>query len=293
MTYPLVRELKEHERIPVALTCRVFKLCRQAYYRWLKNPCSERDLLDAYLANAAHDVHREDPEFGYRFIADEIAATTDLVASETRIWKVCRDAGIAASHHRRRGKYNTLSISTGPVRQDWVRREFSTTAPNRLWLTDLTEHPTKEGKLYLCAVKDVFSNRIIGYSMDSRMQTRLAVDALSHAIRAREPVNTVIHSDRGGQFRSKKYHRILSNHGLIGSMGAVGSSADNAAMESFFALLQKNVLNRKHWDTRQELRLAIVAWIHGTYHHKRRQRRLGKLTPIEYELAHPQGTTKI
>lgn len=258
MMYPLVRELKEHEQIPVALTCRVLKLCRQAYYRWVRKPCSERDLLDAYLTNAAHDIHRDDPEFGYRFIADEIAATTGLVASETRVWKVCRDAGIMASHHRRRGKYNT-GKAVGPVRQDWVRREFSAVAPDRLWLTDLTEHPTREGKLYLCAVKDVFSNRIIGYSMDSRMQTSLAVDALNHAIRTREPVNTIIHSDRGGQFRSQKYHRLLSSHSLIGSMGAVGSSADNAAMESFFALLQKNVLNRQHWQSRQELRLAIVA----------------------------------
>ena len=88
MMYPLVRELKEHERIPVALTCQVLKLCRQAYYRWLKNPCSERDLLDAYLTNAARNIHLDDPEFGYRFIADEIAATTDLVASEARVWKV-------------------------------------------------------------------------------------------------------------------------------------------------------------------------------------------------------------
>lgn len=232
MTYPLVRELKELNRIPVALTCRVLKLCRQAYYRWLKNPCSTRDLTNAYLANAAHDIHQEDPEFGYRFIADEIGATTDLVASETRIWKVCRDAGIMASHHRRRGKYNQSKKPQSPLRQDAVRRDFTATAPNRLWLTDLTEHPTKEGKLYLCAVKDVFSNRIVGYSISDRMQASLAVDALSHAIRIRRPVNTIIHSDRGGQFRSKKYCRALRGNGLIGSMGAVGSSADNAATNS-------------------------------------------------------------
>ncbi len=188
MRHPRGRELKECDRIPVALTCRVLKLCRQAYYRWLKNPCSERDLLDAYLTNAAHSIHLDDPEFGHRFIPDEIAATTDLVASNTRVWKASRDAGIMASHHKRRGKCNTAKASTRPLRQDCVRREFTAIAPNRLWLMDLTEHPTKEGRLYLCAVKDVFSNRIVGYAISDRMHASLAVDALSHAIRARNPV---------------------------------------------------------------------------------------------------------
>ena len=103
------------------------------------------------------------------------------------------------------------------------------------------------------------------------------------AISRRNPSGTVIHSDRGSLFRSKKFVRALSDAGLLGSMGRVGACADNAAMESFFALLQKNVLNRRRWASREQLRLAIVHWIEGAYHRKRRQRGLGKLTPIEYE----------
>ena len=147
-----------------------------------------------------------------------------------------------------------------------------------------TEHPTKEGKLYLCAVKDVYSNKIVGHSIDSRMKSSLAASALRNAIGLRSPTGTICHSDRGSQFRSKKVVRILKNNDLRGSMGRVGSSGDNAAMESFFSLLQKNVLDTKRWSTREELRLAIVVWIETKYNRRRRPRALGKLTPVEFEM---------
>ena len=115
------------------------------------------------------------------------------------------------------------------------------------------------------------------------MKADLAIRALRNALALRSPSGTVIHSDRGSQFRSRAFVRTLANNGLVGSMGRVGACGDNAAMESFFALLQKNVLNRRHWRTRDELRLAIVTWIERIYHRRRRQRALGKLTPIEFE----------
>jgi putative transposase len=170
-----------------------------------------------------------------------------------------------------------------PVHDDLVERQFTAERPNLLWLTDITEHPTAEGKLYLCAVKDACTNRIVGYSMSERMTSQLAVDAISHAIALRRPAGTVVHSDRGSQFRSHAFVRALRDAGLSGSMGRVGDCADNAAMESFFSLLQKNVLNRRRWTSREELRLATLTWIEKTYHRRRRQDRLGRLTPIEYE----------
>ena len=171
-----------------------------------------------------------------------------------------------------------------PAYDDLVRRQFSADAPNHLWLGDITEHQTSEGKLYVCAIKDVFSNRIVGYSIDERMKARLAVAALNNAVARRGDVaGCVFHTDRGSQFRSRKVHRALTRHRMVGSMGQVGSAGDNAAMESFFALLQKNVLNTKRWETREELRIAIVTWIERTYHRRRRQDALGRLTPIEYE----------
>jgi putative transposase len=164
------------------------------------------------------------------------------------------------------------------------KRQFSADGPNHLWLGDITEHPTKEGKLYVCAIKDAHSNRIVGYSIDERMKARLAVVAINNAVARRGDVaGCIFHTDRGSQFRSRKVHRTLTRHRMVGSMGQVGSAGDNAAMESFFSLLQKNVLNRKRWDTREELRIAIVTWIERTYHRRRRQDALGRLTPVEYE----------
>jgi transposase InsO family protein len=276
--YPLVRDLAA-ERIPVAMTCRVLGFSKQAFYKWCVDPVSQRDWDDAHLINAALDIHHDDPEFGYRFIADELAAV-GIVASRNRVNRLCTLQRIFSVHSKKRG---TGRKPGPPVHDDLVERQFTAKSPNLLWLTDITEHPTGEGKLYLCAVKDACTNRIVGYSMSERMTSSLAVDAINNAIALRRPHGTVVHSDRGSQFRSHAFVRALRDAHLNGSMGRVGACADNAAMESFFSLLQKNVLNRKRWNTREELRLATITWIEKTYHRRRKQDRLGRLTPIEYE----------
>jgi transposase InsO family protein len=279
MRYPLVRDLAA-DGIPVAVTCRVLGFSKQAFYAWKRNPVSRRDLEDAYLTNAAIDIHHDDPAFGYRFIADELARLGHQ-AGENRVARLCSAQRIWSVFARRRG----LSRRAGPpVHDDLVDRQFTATRPNATWLTDITEHPTAEGKLYLCAVKDVWSNRIVGYSVSDRMTAALAVAALRNAIALRSPTGTVVvHSDRGSQFRAHTYVRTLRDHRLTGSMGRVGACGDNAAMESFFALLQRNVLDRQRWATRDQLRLTIITWIERTYHRRRRQRSLGKLTPVEFE----------
>ena len=280
--YPLVRELAAVDaplRVPVAVICRVLGFSKQAFYAWEKHPVCDRAWEEAHLINAAVEAHRDDPAFGYRFIADELAAQ-GFTASERRVWRLCSQQRLWSVFAKKRG----LNRRAGPpVHDDLVERDFTATAPNQLWLTDITEHRTNAGKLYLCAIKDVYSNRIVGYSIDSRMKASLAVSALRMAITRRDPAGTVVHSDRGSQFRSKKFVRVLANNGLVGSMGRVGACGDNAAMESFFSLLQNNVLDSRRWATREDLRLAIVTWIERTYHRRRRQRRLGKLTPVEYE----------
>ena len=133
-------------------------------------------------------------------------------------------------------------------------------------------------------IKDVFSNRIVGYSIDSRMKFRLATAALASAVARRgEVAGCVVHSDRGSQFRSRRFVQALGRCDMVGSMGRVGAAGDNAAMESFFSLLQNNVLDRRRWETRNGLRIAIVTWIERTYHRRRRQIALGRLTPVEFE----------
>jgi putative transposase len=278
MMYPLVQELAA-DRIPVVVTCRVLGFSKQAFYKWRATPVSRRDWDDAHLINAAVDIHHDDPEFGYRFIADELVEK-GVRASRNRVNRLCTSQRLWSVHSRKRG----LSRKPGPpVHDDLVLRDFTAQAPNLLWLTDITEHPTAEGKLYLCAVKDACSKRIVGYSIGPRMTADLAVNALANALALRGGVDTIVHSDRGSQFRSHAYVRALRNAQLRGSMGRVGACADNAAMESFFSLLQKNVLNRQRWQTREQLRLAIVVWIERTYHRRRRQDTLGRMTPIEFE----------
>jgi len=285
--YPLVRELAAEDapvRVPVAVTCRVLGIARQPYYRWLKNPITAAEVAEAYLANAVFDAHADDPEFGYRLVFDELKAAGHRVCERT-VWRICSVNGWWRRFSKKRAKNGKAGP---PVHDDLVKRAFTADAPNRLWLTDITEHPTGEGKLYLCAIKDVFANRVVGYSIDSRMKSQLAVTALESAVtrRAAEDASVagcIVHSDRGSQFRSRKFVAALGRHDLVGSMGKVGACGDNAAMESFFSLLQKNVLDRQVWATREELRIAIVTWIERTYHRRRRQPRLGRLTPIDYE----------
>ena len=268
--------------VPVAVTCRVLKIARQPYYRWLAQPVTTAELVEAYRANALADAHRDDPEFGYRFLVDEARAAGESMAERTA-WRICSGNGwfSAFGKRKRRGKGGKVGP---PVHDDLVKRDFTASGPNRLWLADITEHRTGEGKLYLCAIKDVWSRRIVGYSIDSRMKSRLAVAALHNAAARRgELAGCIVHTDRGSQFRSRKFVHALHRHNMLGSMGRVGAAGDNAAMESFFGLLQNNVLNRRTWRTREQLRIAIVICIERTYHRRRRQRSLARLTPIEFE----------
>lgn len=278
-------------RVPVAVALRVLGLSPQGYYKWLGDPVSRRDWDDAHLLNVIRDVHSDDATLGYRFITDELGDEHGIHVGENRVHRLCRIAGVSASHHKSR---TSKAGSTGPAPHDdllavvdkhgVVRHEFVADGPNKVWLWDISEHPTREGKLYICAIKDVWSNKIVGYSIDTRMKSSLAMAAMRNAIALRSPDGTICHSDRGGQFRAKNVQRLLQSNGLVGSMGRSHGAGDNASMDSFFALLQKNVLNTRRWDTRADLRLEMVRWIETKYNRRRRQRGLGRLTPIEFEM---------
>jgi len=232
--------------IPVTVTCRVLKLSRQPYYRWLQDPITPSEVVEAYRANALFDAHKDDPEFGHRLLADEARDAGEAMSDRTA-WRIASSNGRWSAFGKKRGRNGKKPGP--PVHDDLcavtdehgrVRYEFTADGPNQLWLTDITEHRTAEGKLYLCAIKDVFANRIVGYSIDSRMKSSLAINALNNAVAMRGDVaGCVVHSDRGSQFRSRMFLRALTSHRLVGSMGRVAAAGDKAAMESFFALLQE------------------------------------------------------
>jgi transposase InsO family protein len=166
-----------------------------------------------------------------------------------------------------------------------INRKFKYEKPNLAWLSDITEHPTAEGKVYWCGYKDLCSNKIVGQAASARMTTDLVLAALKDALSNRHyPTKVIIHSDRGSQYTSNDFKKTIKSYDLVQSMGQVRTCADNAAIESFNALLQKNVLNRKkHWQTRSELISRIYSWVNNRYNGQRRQDGLNRMTPIEYE----------
>lgn len=189
-------------RVPIAVACRVLKLSRQAYYQWLAEPVSQRDWDDVHAINALRDIHEDEPTLGYRFLTDGLG-DVGIAASENRVWRLCQVVGVFASHHRRRAKARKRGPSVhddllGAVDEHGVvRHDFSATRPDEKWLTGITEQPTAEGKLYLCAVKDCYFGRIVRYLIDSRMKSALAASAIRNAIVQRDPAGAICHSDRG------------------------------------------------------------------------------------------------
>lgn len=191
--YPLVSELAD-DGIPVVVSCRALKLARKPYYRWLRNPVTRRELDEAYRANALFDAHRVDPEFGYRLLADEARDEGSEAMSDRTAWRIASANGWWSVFGKKRSKNGK---KPGPAVHDDLcavidehgreRHQFTASRPNQLWLTDITEHRTSEGRLYLCAVKDAFNGRIVGYSIDSRMKASLAVRAVRNAVRMRGP----------------------------------------------------------------------------------------------------------
>jgi hypothetical protein len=232
MMYPLVRELAA-DGIPVTVSCRVLGLARQPFYRWLESPFTDGQLDEAYLTNAIFDAHRDDPEFGYRFLADEVRREFPEVSDRT-VWRICRDMRWWSVFGKtKRGKGAKPGAAS---HDDLVKRDFTANAPNQLWLSDLTEHRTREGKLYVCAIKDVFSNRIVGWAIDERMKARLVVAAIEMAAARRGNVaGCILHSDRGSQPRFNWSWQHLDEGGADGddegtpAGGAVVSRSDPVA----------------------------------------------------------------
>ena len=234
MMFPLVRELAV-EGYPVTVTCRVLKLCRQQYYRWVKTPITDGQLEEAYLANAIFDAHRDDPEFGYRFLADEVRLGDHPDVSDRVVWRICRDHQWWSVFGKpKRGK---ASKPGTPSHDDLVCRNFTAEAPNQIWVADLTEHWTDEGKLYCCAIKDLFSNRIVGWAIDSRMKARLVVAAIEMAVARRDGdvAGCIFHTDRGSQAGLNRSSQHLDERGVHGddegtaAAGAVVPGADAVA----------------------------------------------------------------
>lgn len=225
--------------------------------------------------------------YGSPRVHAELTLGLGMVVNEKRVARLMRQAGIRGLYVRRRRGCTVRNPGDEPA-GDLVNRQFDVTAPNLLWLTDITEHPTAEGKLYCAAVMDAFSRRIIGWSIAAHIRTELVLDALGMAELRQRPTagTTILHSDHGSQYTSWVFGQRLIKAGLLGSTGSVGDCYDNAMMESFWGTMQLEILDRQKWDTRAELASAIFEWIECWYNPARRHSSLGMLSPVNFEQLH-------
>ncbi len=211
-----------------------------------------------------------------------------LIVNTKLVKRIMRELGLRGLPGPRKGVKN---LKNAPTCEDLVQRQFTASAPNELWLTDITEHPTGEGKLYCCVVLDLFSRKAVGWAIDRRCEAALVNDALAKASSSRSTrPGTVIHSDHGSQFTSWAFTENVRRLGLVSSMGTVGDCYDNAPMESFWGSMQIELLNRRKWRTNLELAIAMADYIEHFYNCDRRHSSLGYLTPNEFEASRSTPT---
>jgi putative transposase len=284
MRFRLVQELAA-DGVRVAVACRMLSVSSSGYYEQRGRPPSARAQADQALTVQIKEIHAiSRGAYGAPSIFNELRLGRNVRCGRKRVARLMRSANLCGVYRRRRKHARPLP----PVHDDLVQRRFVAEAPDRLWLTDITEHPTREGKVYLAAVLDVFSRRIVGWSIADHLRAELVVDALEMARWRRRPApgRTVLHSDRGSQYTSWAFGHRLREAGLLGSMGRVGSAYDNAMMESFFSTLQRELLDRPpsgKWQSRTELASAIFEWIEAWYNPHRRHSSIGNLSPVAYE----------
>lgn len=258
---------------------------RSGYYEWKSRPASPREQENDLLLKHIEQIHAESRgTYGWPRVHAELTMGLDCPVNHKRVARLMRQAGLQGLYRRR----SRRAAARPATEDDLVARQFAVDAPDRLWLTDITEHPTAGGKLYCAAVMDAFSRLIIGWSMATHIRTELVTDALGMAILRRQPAadGTVLHSDHGTQYTSWAFGQRLRNAGLLGSMGTVGDCFDNAMMESFWGTLQLELLDSKQWRTRDELANAIFEWIECWYNPTRRHSSIGMHAPVTFEVLH-------
>ena len=274
--------------LPVAACCRVMKVSTSGFYGWRAEPVSDRDLDDAVLTNTIVDIHRVSRRsYGSPRVHAELRLGQETRCSRKRVERLMRQAGISGIY-RRKGRGCTRRDPGAEPADDLVGRQFDPDEPDKLWVMDVTEHPTPEGKLYLAVVLDAFSRRVVGWSIADHIRSELVVDALQMAIWRRRPQKdtTVAHSDHGSTYTSWAFGRRLRGAGLLGSMGSVGDCFDNSVAESFFGTLQLELLDEHRWTSRQHLALAVFDWIEAWYNPRRRHSYCEMLSPVDYEAEH-------
>ncbi len=262
--------------------CRLLGVSTSGYYAWHGRAPSARADSDTALLERIREIHRTSRQtYGAPRIHAELIAQGHAV-SRKRIARLMRNAGLAGIS-RRKGTRTTVRDARARAAADLVERNFTAEAPDQLWVADITYIPTWAGFLYLAVVLDVFSRRVIGWSMANHLRTRLVLDALNMALWQRRPDAVIHHSDQGSQYTSIGFGNRCRVAGVRPSTGSVGDCYDNAMCESFFATLECELLDRRRFRSHAEARMAVFEFIEGWYNPRRRHSAIGYLSPINYE----------
>lgn len=254
---------------------------------------SARRYEDLSLTARIAAIHRRSRDtYGAPNIHAELADEHGIRVGRKRVARLMSESGLRGATLR---KYvvTTLSDPQAKRREDLVERRFFADAPDRLWVADITYIPTWSGWLYLAMVLDVYSRKIVGWAMDTHMRTELILDALQMAVTQRQPRGVIHHSDHGSQYTSYAFGKRCREAGVMPSMGSVGDAYDNAMAESFFATLERELLNRRRFKTQAEAKMAVFEWIEGWYNPHRRHSALGYRSPVNYERAHHQARARM
>jgi transposase InsO family protein len=273
---------------PAKVCCRKLGVSSPGYYKYRKRPLSPTKMRRQWLTGLIREVHiASRGTYGSRRVHAELTMALGVYVSKHLVEILMHNAGIYGLPGPARIKRLRGVATAG----DLVNRKFHRLSPNELWVTDVTEHPTREGKVYCCAVLDTFSRKIVGWSIDTGQSANLVVNALDMAIKNRDPTpGGVVHADHGVQFTSWTFTNRIRSAGLMPSFGSVGDALDNAMMESFWSSMQIELLNRKKWKTRIELANAIFEYIEIFHNRQRRHSQLGYRTPIEFELTYEKSS---
>jgi putative transposase len=274
--------------------CRVLGVSRSGFHAWENRAPSRRRREDERLVERIRAIHEENRKvYGSPRIHAELRLSDGVRVGRKRVERLMRQAGLSGLRSRKRGR-TTIRVPGVRVCEDLVDRAFLAAAPNRLWVADITYLRTWEGWLYLVAVQDVFSRRIVGWSIADHMRAELVTDALQMALAQRRPEPGLIwHTDQGSQFVSLAFGQQARAAGIAQSMGSKGDCFDNAVAESFFATLKKELIHGRSWPAKAELRTEVFEYIEVFFNRRRRHSTLGMLSPAQFESNHQQQIEKI
>ena len=279
--------------LPVATCCRVMKVSTSGFYKWRKCPVTDRDWNDAVFTNTIVDIHRMSRRsYGSPRVHAELVLGLDTPCSLGRVERLMRQARIQGIY-RRRGQHGCTRRDGTQPSDDLVGRKFDPDAPNQLWVMDVTEHRTGEGKVYLAAVLDAYSRRVVGWSTRATIHREVVLDAVLMAVRRRRPRRTLIHSDQGTQYGSDAWRRFCKANHLEPSMSRRGNCWDNAVAESFFSILKKERIKKQIYHDRDTATKDIAEYIELFYNRTRRHRHIGGISPERFEAEHRRSRNSV